>query len=1002
MSISLSAFDPRYSIHLGGFDRRGCAASLNNVSQTGFIVSGYFSDLPDFVTLYLFDSDDLYGHLYTSRFLPIFDLTGVVVDFDLALTNCFSPISTKYPSIFQGSLQYMLSNGTPGNVPLVLSSPTGGTAASCTYTINVSSPAAGDECLLVYMGNVQFDVIWGGVYNSVTISTAAQAATEFARQINLNSTGGGSFQALTATASGATFTVTHSSTSIDGNSVELQELHKNSDFYITPGPTSKLTGGVDPTSIHVKIDFSTLGITSIRQAWLTIGPPQPYDSGSTNPAQVPFSSLEFSYIVSNISLTDPNSKCPLSVAGPGSVVVDSNDVWSAFVGSWGIEAGSYSKGYAKASSTIGDTVTVNYSCGSVHDLYLGTALYVDRGKFSVTIDGTSISAFDCYLPNLLEQLVCRRLLANGLTSGTHTIVLTVANKNGVSSGNTVYFDFLHAVIASNPTSPVVTYPTVSAALDFDTDQTYKIPAARNIYYLQQVGLLGDIDFYAGVFFALKRRRRGGFFHASTVTLGGSVVLGDSYFLNIGGTSLGVGVTAYDTLTTLAQRMVNAINASFVGVWAASVVGVITITSLSPINGFTIAVTPGTSLTVTLAGDINAGNEGIWEVDPTQTSPLNKAFSDYLADFSALCVANSFTFTVAFSQELLAPPDVNTSAGAWIQRFLDGNTVLTSTGFGSWGSGYVESVSSGIIQQTGHGYISGYFVAFNGVGAYQVTVVDSNHYTVTPSFSPTVGAQVLAQLQTSQCNFNPSTVTAYLTLCYVQAAGICSAAGVTEPWLQFGEMGWWFFPGSGPLDTQGMAYYDAYTSAAALALLGRTLAVFTGPNDSPAINSFADANFLVSNVKTHIHTIRVAVLVAISSCKFSWLWPSDVNWDTAFSDMIIDPIGGQLNRYVNTPSDYQSPGSDIDRIDGEALAWGTTYFTIDNAKVSMLIPTVSPWTWTAGTIKYLVPWDGGGNPWQEEFYQSQQVKIGQVVMWAFDHIILFSWKLPFPTVTSSSE
>jgi len=44
-----------------------------------------------------------------------------------------------------------------------------------------------------------------------------------------------------------------------------------------------------------------------------------------------------------------------------------------------------------------------------------------------------------------------------------------------------------------------------------------------------------------------------------------------------------------------------------------------------------------------------------------------------------------------------------------QRFANGNQVLTDTGFGSWGAGFVEAVSGSspiTIQQTGHGYITG--------------------------------------------------------------------------------------------------------------------------------------------------------------------------------------------------------------------------------------------------------------------------------------------------------
>ena len=161
-----------------------------------------------------------------------------------------------------------------------------------------------------------------------------------------------------------------------------------------------------------------------------------------------------------------------------------------------------------------------------------------------------------------------------------------------------------------------------------------------------------------------------------------------------------------------------------------------------------------------------------------------------------------TVTVSFSQELLAPPDANTSSGAWTQRYANGAPVLTATGFGSWGAGIVESVSGSgpqTLKQTGHGYITGntVHVAQGANGAvWAVTVPDADHYQLSTlvsgvAFTVAPGATTLIDLQTSQCNFNPVTVTPYLAKCYKQAAGIMDTAGLV-PWLQFGEVGWWFF------------------------------------------------------------------------------------------------------------------------------------------------------------------------------------------------------------------
>ena len=93
-------------------------------------------------------------------------------------------------------------------------------------------------------------------------------------------------------------------------------------------------------------------------------------------------------------------------------------------------------------------------------------------------------------------------------------------------------------------------------------------------------------------------------------------------------------------------------------------------------------------------------------------------------------------TVSFSQELLVPPDQNTAAGAWTQRYPNGTQVLTSTGFGSWGADVVEAVSGAspvTIQQTGHGYVTGntvHIASATQSAVWSFTVTDANHYQLT--------------------------------------------------------------------------------------------------------------------------------------------------------------------------------------------------------------------------------------------------------------------------------
>lgn len=1364
---AIAKLDPRYAISLGGFDRRGAAASINHASATGFTVSGCWSDQADFAVLYLANADDLYGHLFTSRYLPDSSLAFVTLDFDLALAGCMNPTSWKYQSVPWGSLSYITSGETLGKVALPApTATTGGAAASASFTVAGVNHTY-DRIQLIYLGNIVFDVsspgagetglpivtlppcsVYGlGYVHTVTSSSAAYSYTQvagdtgatiatglaaainagagdpmavastlgssvvltirptcsvtsswfgneytaevghvsigsyvpvtfsffnsfgtgythFIRLVNsgnsqtydyvqqagdgssdiatalanlINATfsdkatatasannvvlstqypllayptacsasdgnGPGSAQGacayytcgpgplgtgyvhsvvigsntynytelatdtadtiltaligeinagagdpnvcayigpfwelllaptnagpteitdpyggfapellgpeypmctamvsaingsgyLTAVASGASFTVS-APLGRDGNGIELLTMYKTSgstQLYpagsssTASGQTAKLTGGVDPTSMHYHLDFSALGLDSCRKIWLTLAPWLTYDSGSVNPSLVAYAPMEFSALFSNWTVVDSAGVTALKVAGPGSVTIGSRDAWTNYAGTgWYEEAGFYFQGFARQSSHAGDTVTVRYSCQHTHNLYLGTAVGSTGGAFSASVDGGAAWTVNAYA---LESTAFagRRSIATNVPAGVHLVTLTVA------SGRCV-FDFLQAAVISDPAAPATTYPHLNAACDYDTDQTYKIPPARALWILGQMGFAGDIDFYAGVFFALKRIRNGGHFHQVTVTIAGTIGTGggfgngDAFFFLIGTTSLGAAAYPADTLATLAQRLVDAINGTFVGVRAAtgSTAGQFTVTSLSPVDGFTMTVSAasGSTGTIGMTGDIGIGNEGTWAVDASQASPLNRAFTDYLADFAGLVHAAGRTMTVAFSQELLAPPDANTAGGAWAQRFADGMTVLTATGFGSWGAGVVDGVSGSgpqTIEQVGHGYITGntVHVAQGSSGAvWAVTVTDADHYQPTTLVSGTAftiapGATTLIDLQTSQCTFNPATVTAYLAKCYVQAANILAAATLV-PWLQFGEVGWWFYSermsqavgyaswtapisigtaaphgfatgqtaiqagiqgntaangtwpivvtdathytltgssgngtyvaGTGTATGGGMAYYDAWAQASALTALGRALASFWTQDDDPTINGSADAWWLAGAIKTHIDTIRAAVLAAQSGAKFELLYPQDVNGaECYYTDDLPYPQGGRLNAAVNFPTAYRAQsGSGLDRLKVEGLSWGSTYRNLTNAAAAIGFPTSAPCTWPAAVTAYLVPIFNGGCPWSAEYLIAIDTPL--VNLWAVDHMVLLDWAVPMPVEASFS-
>jgi hypothetical protein len=100
------------------------------------------------------------------------------------------------------------------------------------------------------------------------------------------------------------------------------------------------------------------------------------------------------------------------------------------IGSASASGGTYrSDGNAKATSSLAFTGT---------GVTWVTATGPAEGKASVTIDGVSMGTLDLYSPTVQWQVTKSY---SGLTSGTHTIVVTVlGTKNGSSTGTTVTLD----------------------------------------------------------------------------------------------------------------------------------------------------------------------------------------------------------------------------------------------------------------------------------------------------------------------------------------------------------------------------------------------------------------------------------------------------------------------------------------------------------------------------------------------------------------------------------
>lgn len=656
---------PNRTIQLRGFDDLGAAAALHSATPTSFKVSGVFRDAADFAVLLLYDADNFYEHPRL-KYLPDTDFSGLTLTFDVRYTGLMPLDSPKYPTIDWPYLDVIRPDGTTAQIPLFEhATQVGGayTPAEASFVIEDNGLVAYDRITLWYL-NFAFDYI---VPPEAPMPSAADVAAALAAQINgVDWEAFGTLIPLSAEASGATLRIVAGRPGADGNMIRMYAVAKNERLRTTQ-PEAAFSGGSSDATWRVSLDFDQLGIASIRQMWLTFAPP--LADGCA------LAATEWEAEFTNWSLTGPESRRALQVAGPGSVRIEEDDAWCVYTGPWTAETGFFSEGFARVASTVDAAVTVSYSCPSVHDLYVGTSLYSDRGTVAVRLDGDPETELDCRL-NVDSAVVTRRKVRGPVAAGRHVVTLRL------KGGGPFYFDFLEAAVPSDVPDPAEAVTAVCPALDYSTDHTYKLPPSRILWALDQLGFAGPMNEYIGVFWWNQRRREDAVVPSATVTFAGEFAAGDQIFLTIGGQTCGKTVFPNEDAALIARHFAHFINATYVGVWAAAADNVLTITCRSPRPAYSYTLqawkesSQNSSATVTTAGSLQGGQPGRWVVDPAQSPALNRGARDWHLDLFRECQARDREITVAASMELVNPPE------GFAARFPDGEQVETSVGFGN--------------------------------------------------------------------------------------------------------------------------------------------------------------------------------------------------------------------------------------------------------------------------------------------------------------------------------
>lgn len=626
---------------------------------------------------------------------------------------------------------------------------------------------------------------------------ASTVCRELCEQINGAAYGQLTPFSLAAEAEGTALRIRTVEGGYDANFLSMYAVAKNGRLKAEPEAV-KFAGGTSAATLRVVLDFAVLGITDIRRMWLTLAP-RLEDSQD-------YAGAEWKAVFSNWTLTGPEEVKRLRVAGPGSVLVEALDERCTTRGAWALEEGFYPGNHALAALQPGADVTVRYHCAQTHDLWVWTSLYGDRGAAAAELDGTAAAVLDTATP-ADDAIITRRRVASGVAAGDHVLRLTALGPGRF------YFAGAEAVVAGDVPDPLPAQTEVTPALDYSTDHTYKLPPARILWALDQLGCRGPLNEYIGILWWNERKRVEGAVPELRVEFSGQFAPGDQVWLTIGGQTLGKSLLLGEAAERVARHFAMIANATLVGVWA-KVEGmtlVLRARSASPAYTYSVNVqveqAEGSTGAATGGGLMGGGSMGTWEIDGAAANTVNAGARAWHSDFYSLCAASGRPVLTAMSMELVNPP------AALAARYADGDAVLTDMGFGG--------------------------------------------------------------LRSTHCAFSPGML-AFQKRAFLEVADLMAAQGLT-PELQCGEFTWWYFTNhSGANPEGGMAYYDAETAGAAQAALGRPLHPFRTPDDDPGVNGGADAAFLRSRLRDYAEALMAHVRSSHPAAKFEVLFPYDVN------------------------------------------------------------------------------------------------------------------------------
>jgi hypothetical protein len=801
-------------------------AALSSTSASGFTVSGSWRQQSDWAVIE-WNRDNTFEHPLL-RPLPDGDLSGLTLTYQETRSSCIPIDSELYPTVDWPYLRFWIDTGSGDLFRRVSLLPLAVPSAG------VFAPAS---TTFVLSGSATpgdaIELEWNGSehynYTIADGDTLVSAVSALAAIINSIST----TALATANASAITLTLTNPSLGENANRLGAYGTVFGAATEIWQPEFQQFSNGTSPSAWQVTIPFGALTDADTGEVFSATNVRKMRWTYAADLQPATFARTEFQVVVSNWTVTGTNQA--YSVAGPGSHRIEDDSTILSYTGTWSPSAdnrGNFSGGSIAYTVAPLSAVACSYTEPASHQLFLGTRYTPVGGLITVTVDGATQN-FNLNLSD--DELV--RILLGTFAEGTHRVSVEFTG----SQGTYFYFDFIEIAYPSVDLPDLSTNNLLTLATDWDTYHSIALAPERTAWLIQKLGFTGRANHYQGALWFFELVREGQIYAAATVTFGGVSSISVQTTLIVDSTIMTHLHLEGDTPATVATWFVLQINSGSTGIWASASGDVLTITARA------------------------MGTEG-----------------------------NSITLSVSVVQTALSAFTAETS-GPTLAGGVDGSPSGVPFQDAGTAIGWRTDLSAGnALNRAAIDWCTSFFTALTGYGIQATAAFSTELQFVDPSLSAGMAQRyynqgpVILNTPAIQTNFSPTSLSFWQSA-HLEMAQILVTAG-QAPYLQFGEVQWWYFPDAEP----SMPFYDAYTQQQFQNTYNRPISLISGNTVDPS--SFPQESvFLPGLIGLFTSAIISYVQAVLPQTQFEVLYPPDTN-------------AYPFTEVANLPSNYWTPAA----------------------------------------------------------------------------------------------